>query len=446
MASQGVKKWEKYFSEDSVETICRKESSVYDSDGQFLFTIDSGTLLKILPTATYEENKIRGMLLLPGIINGENIRIKMNDLDKPVIISNSKEYLGIRTEYLITLGDDLIITLGNNKILCKRFSNEEHLSDSVIEGMKNNHRLNNHQHMIKAIEDLLRKRMDRVPWVSGTTNHQKNDLGKYFGEVLSQILMLGGKVNNFSKIIIDPSRQTGSLFPIDSTFNGFDSFCEIDSESFIPISSKYGQGAQAQFFSNIYKKAIDMKKYLDGSVIGELVECGEEFDIFTSKDFNNRISKMIIYTYCIRNILRLTRTEVPNIIDVYEVIKQNKTSRSLNIIIEKIIDIKDTLNLPPVIFTLLPESLTSIFLRITANNLGSCKKTIEISKEILSGKNFFQVSLNNNLWINGDIQFNVLDSKMDIDVSFNGSPGSMVDLTAPRGLVTYKLKKVKNSC
>jgi hypothetical protein len=84
------------------------------------------------------------------------------------------------------------------------------------------------------------------------------------------------------------------------------------------------------------------------------------------------------------------------------------------------------------------KSLTSIFSRAIADELNADDKTVMLIKELVSGKNFFQLNLDESKFKRGQIYFNVKRSSA-VEITFTGSKAATNDPAAKQGTVNYLL-------
>jgi hypothetical protein len=84
------------------------------------------------------------------------------------------------------------------------------------------------------------------------------------------------------------------------------------------------------------------------------------------------------------------------------------------------------------------KSLTSIFSRAIADELNADPRTVDIIKELVSGKNFFQLNLDESKFKRGQIFFQVKRSSA-VQITFTGSKAATNDPAAKQGTVNYLL-------
>jgi hypothetical protein len=290
-----------------------------------------------------------------------------------------------------------------------------------------------------TVQDYLNSDLTQFGWKKGIQESDVNELGKYLGELVIGVCVLGKKFSPvFSENIFAGKQIKEFIVPDDPSFSGVDSAFVLNDGSLIPISSKLGAGAKASVFTNLLPKVMTSKKGIGDCVIKQIADSAKKIGI-TVVDLNaKRGAKDIVYEYGVRKILKLSQLEVPDPYQVFRDIKQNpnklsKPAKAVVDAIKKHPDIEENVKAK------LPYSVTSAFSREIARRLNNDETSKKIITEILAGKNFYQANLDVNKWKKGEVFFKLLLSG-DANVGFIGSKAAIDDLEAKQGLVNYELK------
>ncbi len=283
---------------------------------------------------------------------------------------------------------------------------------------------------------------------------EKNELGKYLGEPLIGLLA-------FNDLI--PFKAEKIIIPVSSCFSSIDCAILTKSRDLIPISNKFGAGARASFFAHLLPRAANLKwrELAKAPVLKNLVDCHREFF---------KCQREIVYRYGVRHILGLGIADCPDPYSFYvrlagsSLISGKTSSRkntrkgtgenvgfkthlptNLSLGDERIInDIRNKCgNHKQILENLTPEkgysSVTGFFTHRMASDLNNCPGSIEAVKKLLAAKSFYQANLNIPKWMKGDVEYTLAPGgKMDL--VFCGNKAPFTDLTAQKGLLTYRLK------
>jgi hypothetical protein len=347
------------------------------------------------------------------------------------------ENLGITSDTLIKGGRIQKRMLNGLDVNCAVFSNKAELGNSILKGLKGNNKVN--AAVYDTVQDYLNSDLTQFGWKKGIQESDVNELGKYLGELVIGVCVLGKKFSPvFSENIFAGKQIKEFIVPDDPSFSGVDSAFVKNDGSLIPISSKLGAGAKASVFTNLLPKVMTSKKGIGDCVIKQIADSAKKIGI-TVEDLNaKRGAKDIVYEYGVRKILKLSQLEVPDPYQVFRDIKQNpnklsKPAKAVVDAIKKHPDIEENVKAK------LPYSVTSAFSREIARRLNNDETSKKIITEILAGKNFYQANLDVNKWKKGEVFFKLLLSG-DANVGFIGSKAAIDDLEAKQGLVNYELK------
>jgi hypothetical protein len=238
------------------------------------------------------------------------------------------------------------------------------------------------------------------------------------------------------------------IVPEDPSFSGVDSIFDYRNVQvnggISPVSSKYGIGAKASFWSNIMPEVI---KYADkfsklpkDSTIKRLISI--------ASNYNNveRSGRSIVFEYGMKYFLG---DLVHDADDIYKKISANKTPVDPDVASvaraakSKLSTLNSNVYKETSSSVLIKnlnggKSLTSIFSRAIADELNADDKTVMLIKELVSGKNFFQLNLDESKFKKGQIYFHVKRSSA-VQITFTGSKAATNDIAAKQGTVNYLL-------
>jgi hypothetical protein len=217
-----------------------------------------------------------------------------------------------------------------------------------------------------------------------------------------------------------------------------DSFLVLSDGSIVPVSSKYGVGAKASFFSNLLNKALD-ENLPPRSVIADIADSARKAGISAAALTSKQGSKEIVYEYGIRKILKLPVSAVRNPYAIYTNVKNSgKKDSKLSPEAKKVLDlIKNSADKK--IVEKLPYSMTAFFSRSMAQNLNSDPKSVKAMVEILAGKNFWQANLDIAEWKKGNIKYRMVSSG-SASIQIIGSKSAIDDIDAKQGMVNYEVR------
>lgn len=322
-------------------------------------------------------------------------------------------------------GTDAKFPFGDQLVSCKMFSSAKTLENSIITGIKGSTMLG--EAYSEAVESFFAS--GKIAWDPSTPLPILNKLGVYLGELLvGWVLLSGSASKHFSN---NPFLGTATKFyiPTDPAFSGVDSFIEMSNGSYYAISSKYGAGAKASFFTNLFDKGVKNYTKLPGSEFGKMATYAASNNIRYDK------SREFVYAYGIHNILNIPKSKIPNANKVYEDIRSNNKSPDVQVVSDAI----RKYSKDPKITNTLPNSVSAFFTRTMADRLNSDRNSITQMKEILSGKDYWQANLNIAEWTKGNVNFKFINSG-DSELKLIGSKSSIEDVTAKQGWINYELR------
>lgn len=132
-------------------------------------------------------------------------------------MTGATENLGIRAESLITSGSVANVAFGENgSIRCRVFTSANDVMSSIIDGLGKNKRVS--QSIVDTFNQMMNdQNFTVIPWKDSVTPSERNELGKYVGELLVGAHALSGDLNCGYHV-------TEFAVPESSNFAGIDSF------------------------------------------------------------------------------------------------------------------------------------------------------------------------------------------------------------------------------
>ena len=323
------------------------------------------------------------------------------------------------------LGKKVNFEFNGKNISCTMFNNKQVLQDSILQGLKSNVLLG--ESYSEALSTFFNT--DKISWSPDTPLPIKNKLGVYLGELLIGWALLSPNTSKY--FITNPFKGTPKRFliPDDPSFSGVDSFIEMTNGSYYAISSKYGAGAKASLFTNLFEKGIKNYSKLEPSVFKTMCKHAYQKNIPYNK------SREFVYSYGVYEILKIKQSQVPNTNKIYESIRNRKTSNEVDLVSANISRLSDDVK----IVNQLPLSISAFFTRSIADSLNNDPKSLKQIQEILSGKDYWQANLNIALWTRGEIKFKFINSG-DANLKIYGNKSAIDDITAKQGWINYELK------
>lgn len=445
MASTGRDKWTKYF-QDSVHTTidAKKELNgipVYIEPYGKGNTKNGDTLAEgdKIRTMKMPEYNSRYLIEYQSGAKTKTGYVSEKFIAKPINAANAMagtESLGIRAETLITGGKKITFKFLDQDISAYEFTSATTLGNSILAGMKANQKVNRDDSgIVRAFEDYFAGRdASKIKWNQEITESELNQLGKYVGELLVGYMALKKQTTSF-RTPLYTGTAARFIIPDDPAFTGVDSFLELTDKSIVPISSKFGGGAKASFFANLFYKVMKLSssKVPPSCFLGKMVSSVKKANVTAEMLEKSRGTMESVYSVGVRDILGLSITTP---INVKKQIADGKLKAEADLVIASIGNYSGT---DKVVLENLPLSVTAFFSREIAKKLNADAKSIQILKEILVGKNFVQANLNIANWKKGDIHYTFLKSG-DATLSIIGSKAGAKDINAKQGTVNYELK------
>lgn len=310
---------------------------------------------------------------------------------------------------------------------CVSFSSAKAIKDSILKGVLETSILG------ESVADSFNTFFDTgsFVWDPEISNRRLNNIGVYAGEILVGWVALSGKQSlYFDK---NPFKGTPKKFyiPTDPKFSGVDSFIEMQDGTYYAVSSKFGRGAKASFFSNLLSYGMKNRSNLQKSTFTDII------DVAIAGGLKSTDSRKIVYLYGINNILKL-KTNIYNPERIYwAIVYESESKKKLDF--QKLNDVIDAIKEKEPKIQGLPNSVSNFFNRTIANSLNSDQKSLEQISNILVGKDFWQANLDVNEWSKGNLKFKWLRSG-SATVKFIGNKSAASDPTCRQGWVNYELK------
>ena len=426
-ATTGFSSWKKYFKDQEVKTTLNKDAIVYDNDGNKTDTIiPIGSTITVLDLPL---QKIKNTLLSNVKFNTSIVKIPFNTISKP-ITKGATEKLRINATNMTRGAKTETVTLANKTFEAKIFTSVEELSSIINSSIGGNKLIPDN---IKSIlsKYLNQTSFKNIEWDGSITNDQINELGKYLGELIIGLLTLNGEL--VIPGALSSKDKVSFVVPDDPSFSGVDSmFIKKADGTVIAISSKFGIGAKASFFSNLLPVLIKNKQNVRSKILKQLIDITEKGSLNP-----NRQGKDILYKFGFDEILGLGKM---NPMEVYVNIRKGNDTPEVKKVINMIMNgnwkIEGNLSR---IKSMLPNSLTSFFSRRLSYMINTDRQAIDELLTVLGVKDFWQANLNIKDWQKGIVSFKI--SKSDsMSLTIIGSKASMNDITGSQGMVNYLLK------
>lgn len=321
----------------------------------------------------------------------------------------------------------------------KEFTTHIELANSIIQGFNNNNK----------VPDYVASEMERIlnsgsysdfDWGLIKSESYKNQIGKYYGELLVGLCLLNGEYGAFQgelQGMLGGQKIVSFLMPISPSFPAADSVVKTD-KKYIPISSKKGGGTGASFFANVVPRLGETP---DGELKSPSNILLQLKDIY--KEVNNPREVITqIYLWGFRTLLKDVKikkrpSEIYKTIlqkdfpdeDVDKVANYIKDKKWKNIKSSHLKSVKDNL----------PFSLTHFFLYHLNYILSKDIRAQDIILDLLGAKEYWQVDLQDNPWVNGNAVFKLKKSDKT-ELTFSPTRGKINDIKSSHAKLNYILK------
>jgi len=445
MARSGKQAWEKYFKGMEVKTTVKanSKSSAKTNNlkvGGSTKKLDHGTPITVFGGDEYKAQL--GVRLDDGTYGF----LPLTSIQKP---TEQKVRYNIESHKLIKLGKKEKRMYNGVEYDFRVFKEPEQLAQSILQGLQDESSVPEYlvEQMFEFFYENIEEDVSKISWNANIQGGDKTEIGKYIGELLPGFLILSRKTSAFSqRDFIYINSLPEYIVPEDPSFSGVDSIFDYRNVQagggISPISSKYGVGAKASFWSNIMPEVLKypekFSKLSNDSTIKKLISI--------ASGYNNveRSGRSIVFEYGMKYFLG---DLVHDPVDIYKKLSSTKVDPDVASVSRAAIIKLQSLNSnmyketsAPVLVKNLKggKSLTSIFSRAIADELNADDKTVMLIKELVSGKNFFQLNLDESKFKRGQIYFNVKRSSA-VEITFTGSKAATNDPAAKQGTVNYLL-------
>jgi hypothetical protein len=425
--------WAKYFADKGeVDTKMAVDAKLYGMDGTPAGDIESNSSVTVMDTLPPTRTKWSGKTdMVIVTYNSALYKVKFSSILKP-ITKGATEALRINADNLTPIASTKMEMVGGAEFEFKYWSSTSDLKASLSQGINNN----------KLIPDYLKENLNEyleqstystITWDERVSNSQMNELGKYLGELIIGLLLLNNELGIAG--IVSKGGVDEFLIPSDSAFEGIDSLFIKTGGIVVPISSKFGVGAKASWFSNILKPAIKNSKILNSKIMKASVAIGKNMN-------PSRQGKEILYTFGYQYILNGVLPRGVKPLDVYYDISKGVMSPVVQDTFEAIKKFRGNLegsgNVKQAILKDWPNSLTSFFSRAMAQMLNDDPTAVDDMLTILGAKDFLQANLHIGKWKKGTVSYSFVKSGSS-KLHVIGSKAKISDLTGKQGMVNYEL-------
>lgn len=322
-----------------------------------------------------------------------------------------------------TLGDNYTMPYYEDAVKTKRFTSVQQIEKSIIKGCLSNPLLG------EAVADACQQMFDdkQVDW-GNTPPATINKLGVYLGEILIGWAIMSNRTKLFAGYTLKKKAKY-FIIPDDPSFSGVDSFIEFEDGEKLALSSKSGAGAKASMFTNLIPNTI---KHMASQ------PKNTSFTKFCQFLVKNGIkptdAKGAVWTYAIRELLKLPAAKVPKPTDVQNEIKTGKGSIERSLVE---LTVQEKIKLAPNERDAWPYSLSVIFTKRIAELFNS--DSLDQINNILQGKDYYQVNLSTKDWTKGSIKFSFTKAGMG-QLKIFGDKAAVTDITAKQGWLNYEIK------
>lgn len=426
-ATTGLDSWRKHFAGNSTRTTLNSDSYIYDIEGNktkdFIPVGSEVVVIDITP------EKLKGTLLATVQHKGNTVKIKFNNIAKP-LKGGASEKLRINATNLTYGANVETVTLMNKTFEAKVFSSATDLS-VIIQNSLDKHDLIPNYLKQNVSQYLQQRTFKTINWDDNVSDSEKNELGKYLGELIIGLMGLNGEISIPGTL--SANEVDSFVVPDDPSFSGVDSlFIRKKDGSIVAISSKFGVGAKASFFSNLLPTMVKNRQMVSSRTLKILT------DIVIKNSLNpSKQGKEILYTFGINHILGL---KINNPMQVYYDIIKGKETEEVKMVLDKIKSKRWNLEGDyNKVIKLLPMSLTSFFSRSISYLLNNDKDAIDDMIKVLGVKDYWQANLDINSWKKGNVKFSFKRSGK-AELTIIGSKAAIGDIKGSQGMLNYLLK------
>lgn len=346
-------------------------------------------------------------------------------LAKPSVKGNNASFASLDARVFSGLGKNSTFLFNGKDVKVVTFTDYKKIEASIIDGCKKSRLLG--QHYAEIFESFFSQ--GKLEWSTKVPVQAINKLGVYVGELLVGWALLKGAQSKYFASNPFVGRPMAFHIPTDPAFSGVDSFIEMRDNSYYAISSKYGAGAKASIFTNLFEQGIEQSQSLEKSVFKDMCQFAK------SNSINHTKSKEFVYNYGVYHLLGIKRSEISDPTSVFTDIRTGKSTDDVNTLVSAISKATND----KAIVDQLPQSASAYFNRRIADELNNDKKSIEQMRTLLAGKDYWQANLQTALWAKGGLQFKFISSRA-AKVKIYGNKSSIVDITCKQGWLNYELR------
>jgi len=378
---------------------------------------------------------------LKTVMDATPDKFLMGNIGKPTKLGD-KVTFNLQSVHMVKNAATVTMNLmGFEDVPCATFSTSQELRKIMLMNFKNKVSEREFPEFYYSVEQyLLHDDAAKISWQTLVPTSAKNEFGKYLGELLIGISVLENSGNIVGVNPFTGKRIKNFLVPLDDAFPTIDSFFITTDNEYIPISSKAGSGAAASFFTGIFSTVMKNPGVLGRgtsylkTIYGYAVSMGMRTE-------SSMKSKELVYEIGVRDVLKLSKKLVPDTYKVYEEFKKeghgkykDKTVALVYTeLLKKIKEEKDEASERNI-----DSSTTVFFCKTIARKLSEDTASMDIMKNILGGKNYYQANLNTQKLDKGEVTFTLLKSS-DSVLTLTGTKSPYTDITAANGLINYKL-------
>lgn len=453
MATSGLSAWKKHFAgKGEIETTIKKSTRTFLPDGRNGPSLPIGTIIKVLPLKDEKEylSYVRGRgsgtnvnAYIPITYKNNILLCSLNDMSKPK--EGKVVDLKLQTINLVKGAKvEKFNLMGFENVRCAVFTSADQMRNVILRNIQNNKMLDTlTPFKISMIRYFKSNDPGKIDWIDAVSLGEKQQFAKYVAE-----LILGFALFQEKNIVTPGNPFSGKkiikfIVPLSESFAGADSFIFLNDETLIPISNKAGVGAPASFFTNILLTVFKNPNLIsERCVLKDLYDTAIKLGINDERTLKNG-AKKIIYEYGIRNLLNISESELRDTYKVFEEFKKfddiTKYSTEVRTVYVKLKSYMEDKNDITALKNI-DSSTTVFFSKQIANLLNEDSKSMELMKNILGGKKFYQANLQlKKLFDNGEIEVKVITSGQ-AHLKIIGNKSAYTNIDADQGTLNFILK------
>ena len=460
-STAGLSSWEKYFKgKGDFDCLLKRNVTLKPNSARGTpISLTKGTIVKFLcsliktradylsyapPTKKNQSVSSKVNAWIPVKYDNKKYLCDMDSLAKPVKTGNID--LALQTSNLLeSTPSQKVNIFGYTNIDSAVFKKAADLAKSAKQYINTNRLLDSYPNLKKSLEEYFDgKDYTSINWIRPISDFEIAQFSKYIGEVCIGLVLLSGKTSALhGKSPFTGKRITRMIYPLSQSFKGADSVAELNDGKMIPISSKAGEGAAASFFGNLFLLVVDNPKYRpNGSIMKKIYDAAKSVGVISEQTLKTGVKK-IIYEYGIRNILELSKTDVPDTYQVFSEFKKFDKVTQYSPSVRKAftaIKAKMTAEGDKLAVQKLDESTTVFFCKMIAQKMNNDLPTMKVMTEILGQKPYYQVNLDVSKVKKGELSFSIVEAAGG-SVVMIGNKSSYNNIDASQGTISYKIKQ-----